>query len=487
MDQKKGTLTIERVLPVFQCAFLLVSWLLAPVLALAQDASPGSSEAAKQHEARMAWWRQAKFGMFIHWGLYSILGRGEWVMNREKIPVAEYAKLAKRFNPVRFNADEWVRFAKDAGMRYMVITAKHHDGFAMFGSKVSSYNIVDATPFKRDPLKELAAACKKYGIKFGVYYSQAQDWHHPGGAVARGSWDPAQKGDFEHYLRTISMPQVKELLTGYHPAVIWFDTPRNMTPAYAREFVRLVRSLRPQTIINSRLLYSGRVVMGLDKARLDELRDIGVDYLSYPDRTIPEHPAPGWDWETPMTLNNSWGYNATDHNWKSPKKVVEMLARVVSKGGNLLLNFGPTAEGVIPPESIEVMKPVGAWLRANGEAIYGAHPSNLMSPARKTPAGRRIRRIRGAERTEIVVDWVATTRPADKVTGRPAKTYLILFKWPTHRRLEIKGITSRVTRAYLLATHKPLQYSQKNQTVSITLPANAPDPIATVVCLEHAL
>jgi len=478
---------MKPVVTVRKCSFLLASLLLAPVLAPAQDTS---SETATQHEARMAWWRQAKFGMFIHWGLYAIPARGEWVMNRQKIPVAEYAKLAERFNPVKFNAEQWVRFAKDSGMKYIVITAKHHDGFAMFGSKVSSYNIVDATPFKRDPLKELTAACARHGIKFGVYYSQAQDWHHPGGAVAGGPWDPSQQGDFDHYLHTLAMPQVKELLTGYHPAVLWFDTPKNMTPAYAREFVRIVRNLRPQTIINSRLMYSGRVVAHLDQARLDELRDIGVDYLSYPDRTIPARPAPSWgqDWETCMTLNDSWGYNARDHNWKTPQKVVQMLARVVSKGGNFLLNFGPTAEGELPAESMKIMRPVGAWLRANGEAIYGAGPSALigMAPSKaeagEAPAGRA--RKRGRAKTTIT--WVATTRPTDRATGQPAKTYVIVFEWPASHRLEIEGVAGPVSRAYLLATRASLRYSQRNRTVSITLPAHAPDPLATVVCLEFA-
>jgi alpha-L-fucosidase len=457
-----------------------------------------AEEHREQRDARMQWWREAKFGMFIHWGLYAIPARGEWVMNRERIPVAEYAKLAAQFNPVKFNAAQWVRVAKDAGMKYIVITSKHHDGFAMFESKVSPYNIVDATPFKRDPMKELAEACAKEGIGLGFYYSQAQDWHQPGGAVARGSWDPAQKGEFAQYLHTVSIPQIKELLSGYHPAVIWFDTPVNMTPAYGREIMQLVRSLRPEAIVNSRLLYSGAKVEQLGQAQLDELRDIGVDYLSYRDRTIPEQPK--WrDWETCMTLNGAWGYTAADHNWKSPKTVVQMLAEVVSKGGNFLLNFGPTAEGELPAESVAVVKQVGAWLRVNGEAIYGAGPKSDLKGTRAPAAassleiGKKKRSNAKAVKSgpaiqpESEIDWLATSRPAAKEAGQPAKIYLHIFKWPDGR-LEVKGMTSKVSKAYLLgdAKHTPLKFSQSAETFSVELPPIAPDPIATVVCLECA-
>ena len=470
----------------------LAALLLTPALATAQEAASKPAETKAQHEARMGWWHEAKFGMFIHWGLYAIPARGEWVMNTEEIPVAEYAKLATQFNPVKFNADEWVRIAKDAGMKYIVITSKHHDGFAMFGSKVSPYNIVDATPFKRDVMKELAAACAKEDIKLGFYYSEAQDWHHPGGGISKDAWDPAQKGDFAQYLHTVSIPQVKELLKDYNPAVIWFDTPKNMTPAYAREFAQTVRSIRPETIINSRLLYPGRAVENLNKAKLDELRDIGVDYLSYRDRGIPEQPAPSWgsNWETCMTLNGAWGFNAEDNNWKSPQTVVQMLSEVASKGGNFLLNFGPTAQGELPAEGVKVVQQVGAWLRVNGEAIYGASPSELQG-TRATAAARRAKaRAKAAEpeadhESEPKFDWLSTSRPASKATGQPAKIYLHVFKWPSGR-LEIKGMTSQVSTAYLLGDAKrtPLKFTQQDGTFSIELAGKAPNPIGTVVCLE---
>jgi len=464
--------------------------LLASVLVSAQGESPAAPASKESQGTRLGWWHDAKFGMFIHWGLYAIPARGEWVMNKEKIPVAEYAKFADQFNPVKFNAGEWVRFAKDAGMKYIVITSKHHDGFAMYGSKVSSYNIVDDTPFKRDPLKELAAACAQEGIRLGFYYSDAQDWHYPGGAISRGAWDPTQEGEFDHYLHTLAIPQIKELLSGYSPAVLWFDTPVKMTPAYAREIAQVVRSLRPGTVINSRLLYSGRAIENLDQAKLDELREIGVDYLSYGDRQIPDQPAPSWgrDWETCMTLNGAWGFNAKDDNWKTPQTVVQMLARVVGKGGNFLLNFGPTAEGEIPAESMTVMKEVGVWLRVNGEAIYGAGPSVLS--ATRMPAAEASNAKAGAakksEGSEPEINWLATSRPAEKSTGQPAKIYLHIFKWPAGR-LEVSGMTSRVSKAYLLADTRrtPLHFLQQDGTLSVALPKIAPDSIATVVCLEY--
>ena len=458
---------------------LMATILYTTSLASAQSTSSNIPESNKKIDAHMEWWREAKFGMFIHWGLYAIPARGEWVMNKEKIPVAEYAKLASQFNPVKFNAGEWVRVAKDAGMKYIVITAKHHDGFAMYGSKVSPYNIVDATPFKRDPMKGLAEACEKEGIKLGFYYSQAQDWHQPGGAVVRGSWDPAQEGDFDHYLHTIAIPQVKELLAVYNPAVIWFDTPQNMTPAYAREVLQTVRSVSSKVVVNSRILYSGSKIEGLRQAELDELRDIGSDYLTYRDREIPENPA--WrDWETCMTLNGAWGFNANDHNWKSPQTVVQMLVRVVHSDGNFLLNFGPTAEGVLPAEGVDIVKRVGEWLRINGESIYGARASKL-GMVKELPA---IKKGNREVIPEPEIDWLATERPASAEKGQPAKIYLHIFNWPDGK-FEVKGISGKVSKAYFLANPKTkLQFEQDVNAVSLSLPKSPLDKIATVVCLE---
>src|SRR5262245_15056821 len=224
-----------------------------------------------KHEERIAWFREAKFGLFIHWGLYAIPagewkgkpvpGIGEWIMNRAQIPVKEYERLAGRFNPVKFNAEEWVKLAEDAGMKYIVITSKHHDGFAMYHSKVSKYNIVDATPFKRDAIKELADACARRKMRFGFYYSQAQDWHEPNGAGNIWDFGPDEKKDFDQYLRATAEPQVKELFTRYGPVcLIWFDTPRMMTQERGQRFVDIVRSLQPSCLIDGRLGTAGDYV-----------------------------------------------------------------------------------------------------------------------------------------------------------------------------------------------------------------------------------
>ena len=326
----------------------------------------------------MQWFRQAKFGLFIHWGLYCIpagewkgqpiAGIGEWIMNRAKIPVTEYEQLAKQFNPVKFNAEEWVQMAEDAGMKYIVITSKHHDGFAMYGSEVSKYNIVDATPFHRDPLKELSAACARHNIKFGFYYSQSQDWHEPAGMGNTWDFGPdAQKDSiYDSYLRGKAEPQVKELLTGYGPvALIWFDTARMMTGDRGPRFIDIMHTLQPAALIDGRLGVKG-------------------DYRSTGDNQIPNEVLKE-DWEVPATLNHTWGFKKDDTDWKTTDDLTFKLVDIVSKGGNYLLNVGPTSEGVIPQASQDNLRGVGKWLKVNGESIYGAGP---------TPFGRGTRRSR---------------------------------------------------------------------------------------------
>jgi alpha-L-fucosidase len=317
---------------------------------------------------RLQWFRDARFGMFIHWGLYAIPagewkrqaipGIGEWLMLRARVPVAEYEQLARQFNPVKFNADEWASLAAQAGARYLVITAKHHDGFCMYKSNVTDYNIVDATPFGRDPMKELAEACAKHNLRFCFYYSQTQDWHHPGGDGNDWDYDDATR-DFDGYVENYVKPQVRELLTNYGPiGLIWFDTPKRMTSKQSRELVDLVHQLQPDCLVN------GRVG-----------NDLG-DYAETRDNVIPSDTLTS-DWEVPATINDTWGYKRNDHNWKSSADLVGKLIDVASKGGNYLLNVGPTAEGIIPQPSVERMQAVGAWLRTNGEAIYAARPGPL--------------------------------------------------------------------------------------------------------------
>ena len=284
-----------------------------------------------KQEEKMKWWREARFGMFIHWGLYSVLagmwegrkvpGIGEWIMQHARIPVKEYELLAKQFNPVNLDVREWVGMAKNAGMKWIVITAKHHDGFCMFDTKLTDYNIVKATPFKHDPLKDLAKACEEEGIRLGFYYSQTLDWHHPDGIGNDWDFDPRKK-NFSSYLEGYVKPQLQELLTNYGPiAVLWFDimTP---TPEQARDIKEWVRNLQPDTIISGRIDPSGF--------------ETGIgDYRERGDNEIPAERIEG-DWETPGTINDTWGFKSYDHNWKSTGVLIHKLVEIVSKGGNYL-------------------------------------------------------------------------------------------------------------------------------------------------------
>ncbi len=310
-----------------------------------------SKETKEEKDERMKWWREARFGMFIHWGVYSvpagtykdkkIEGIGEWIMLRGKIPIKEYREYAKKFNPVKYDPDEWVKLAKEAGMKYIVITSKHHDGFALFDSKVTDWDIMDATPYGKDLLKPLAEACRKHNIKLGFYYSQAQDWTHPGGAAKRGHWDKAQDGSMDDYIRDIAVPQVKEILGNYGKiAVLWWDTPVKMTSKRAEMLLPLIK-LQPGIIINNRL-------GGGYKGDTDT-----------PEQHIPSTGIQGRDWETCMTMNGTWGFKSYDHNWKSPEILIRNLVDIASKGGNYLLNVGPTSEGLIPEPSIERLKKIG--------------------------------------------------------------------------------------------------------------------------------
>ena len=404
-----------------------------------------------KREARLKWWREARFGMFIHWGVYSvpagewqgklIPGIGEWIMNRAKIPVTEYEKLAGQFNPVKFNADEWVRVAKTAGQKYIVITSKHHDGFAMFNSKVSDYDIVDRSPFKRDPMKELAAACKREGIRLCFYYSQTQDWHHPNGDGNNWDYDESKK-DFPKYLDELVKPQVREILTQYGPiGLIWFDTPRRMTKEQSIELANLVHSIQPDCLV------SGRIG-----------NDMG-DYRSTGDNQLPVRVL-DYDWETPVTLNDTWGFKKDDNNWKSAQTLIRQLVDVASKNGNYLLNVGPTSEGLIPQPSIDRLLEVGQWMKVNAAAVYGAEPSPF----------------------PYEFEWGSVTR-------KPGKLYLHVIDWPAGEFV-LYGLQSPVRAARLLADPgKSLPVKQTVeadglQVLRIQLPSAAPDKNASVVALE---
>jgi alpha-L-fucosidase len=418
-----------------------------PAAARTQILDPHAGETKAHRDSRMAWWREARFGMFIHWGLYAEpagewkgarqRGIGEWIMHDLKIPVADYAQIATRFNPVQFNADTWVGIAKAAGMRYIVMTSKHHDGFAMFHSESDAFNIFDATPFKRDPIAEMATAAARQGLKFGVYYSQAQDWHHPGGGAYGGHWDPAQDGDLHEYVRAVAAPQVTELLTRYHPAILWWDTPVDMSPEDIKALTAGFAD-NPSLIANNRL---GNGVPGDTET---------------PEQTIPATGFPGKDWETCMTINDTWGYKSFDTNFKSTPRLIQNLVDIASKGGNYLLNVGPDATGVIPQPEVERLAAMGAWLKKNGESIYGTSAS----PYKRLP-----------------FDGRAT------VKGRTL--YLNVFAWPD-AGVTLAGLQTPVRDAVALSTGEIITVEKRaDGGLSIPKPSLL-DPASTVVALHLA-
>jgi len=438
--------------------------------AVASGSPPPASPEAAQN-ARLAWFREAKYGLFIHWGLYAIPagewrgkripGIGEWIMNRAKIPVAEYEQLAKQWNPVKFDPEAWVQLAKDAGMKYIVITSKHHDGFALYDSKVSRWDVVDATPFKRDILKELAAACQKHGMPLGFYYSQAQDWHEPGGAGNDWDFGPdlgpdgKERKPYDQYLRDKAEPQVRELLTGYGPvALVWFDTPRMMTPERAQRFTDIVRSLQPKTLIDGRLGTAG-------------------DYVSTGDNVIPSS-ARNEYWETPATINHTWGYRKDDQDWKSPGEITFKLVDIVSKGGNYLLNVGPMADGVIPPASQDALRAVGRWLKVNGEAVYGAGATPWGDELGE-PSARGGKDLRGEALFLPHNEW--------RVTTRPGKLYFTFFQEP-RVPFALPPMKNAVKRAYQLADGQPVELEVESGRTYLLIARPILDLMATVVVVE---
>jgi len=405
----------------------------------------GTGDGLKTGQMRGAWLKDSRFAMFVHWGLYSELGGkwdgktqygiAEWIMRRAQIPVAEYEKVAGRFNPTGFNANEWVQLAKDAGMRHIMITAKHHEGFAMFKSAVSPYNIVDATPFKRDPMKELAEACRAGGLRLGFYYSQTQDWHERD--AVGNDWEFKKgEGDFKKYLASKAIPQIEELLRNYGPiAGVWFDTPGPITPEQSKGLVDLVHALQPQCLVNS------RIGNGLG------------DYDTLGDQEIPRLPRPGL-WETPDTANDTWAYAWYDRDWKSPTEIAERLVRVVSRGGTYMLNVGPDGSGHIPEQSARILREVGKWVHAHEDAIHGTDA---------TPFG--------------PLAW-------GECTARGQTLFLHVFQWPADGKLVLPGLRSEVRRATLEG--EVIKSARKEDLLVLNVPRLRPDSLIPVVTLELA-
>jgi alpha-L-fucosidase len=422
-----------------------------------------SLESPEAVAKRLEWWSDARFGMFIHWGLYAqwgchypgadgklINGRTEHMMRHIRLPFAVYSTIAHVFNPVKFDADEWVRVARDAGMKYMVITSKHHDGFAIFDSPSNDYNIMNRTPWKRDAIKELAEACRRQGLKFGVYYSLGRDWEDPDvptevkadGNRRSNDWDwpDETKKDFSKYFERKVKPQIRELLTQYGPiAVLWFDTPERITRAQSEELVRLIHSLQPDCIVTQRV---GK-----------RLGDYAVREQEIPATGEPQ------PWETCMTLNRHWGYYLGDENWKPTSELIRNLIDITSKGGNFLLNVGPTGEGIIPGPSVERLRQVGEWMKVNGEAIYGTSAS----PLKETPA------------------WGRVTRKTD-ATG--TTLYLHVLNRPADGKLIVPGVSREVESATLLNGGATLRTVAQDAGIEVSVPETAPNVISTTVVLK---
>jgi len=424
-------------------------------------------ESQADKDARMQWWRDARFGMFIHWGLYAVPAGeyngvkseriGEWIQDWGNIPREDYEKFAAEFNPEKFDAAEWVSLAKEAGMKYLVITSKHHEGFSMFDSAVSDYDIVDSTPYGKDPIAALSQECKKQGVKLCFYHS-IMDWHHPSQYVeqddrhrtAGSGQNKMIEGQKEEYVKYMK-GQLRELVEKYDPAVLWFDGEwvNWWTEPDGKDLYNYCRSLKPSIIVNNRVGKGRQGMQGMNKGP-DYAGDFGT-----PEQELPATGLPGVDWETCMTMNDTWGFKSYDENWKSTETLVRQLIDAASKGGNYLLNVGPTAEGLIPEASVTRLKEMGEWMKVNGEAIYGTSASPFEA-----------------------LEW-------GRATTKDNRIYLSVFDWPKGS-LEVPLPEKEVTRAYLLADpEKELKFKKGDSSLSISLPSKAPDAIASVVVLEQ--
>jgi len=426
-------------------------------------------ETPQQKAQRMEWFKEARFGMFIHWGLYSqpagvwkgkkIPGASEWLQAHAKIPVSEYTPLIKTFNPTKYDPEKWVKLAKDAGMKYIVITTKHHDGFCLYDSQYSDWDIA-STPYKKDLLKPLADACRKHGLKICWYHS-IMDWHHPyyGDEKSVKKWrgnSTVEKPDMRIY-QTYLKNQLQELLTNYGDiGICWFDGEWEgaWTHEMGKDLYNYCRTLQPNTIVNNRVDKGRGGMAGMTK------KGFAGDYGT-PEQEIPKTGfGPGSYWESCMTMNKSWGYQEHDHKWKSKQDLIHKLIDIASKGGNFLLNVGPTAEGEIPTPSVERLQAMGAWMKVNGEAIHGTDANPFQS-----------------------LSWQGRCT-SKRLDNGNTQLYLHLFKWPKDGKLVVKTLLNKPISATALATKETLPISGKPGEWLIQLPANAYDPIASVIAIE---
>lgn len=391
------------------------------------------------------------YAMFIHWGLYAQLanqwndktyyGIGEWIMHRNMagIPIDEYKAVANSFNPVKFNAQSIVQLAKKAGMKYIIITSKHHDGFAMFHSKASKFNIVDSTPFGRDPMKELAAACREEGIGFGFYYSQNQDWTEAGGGGGPKVNEQGKKVTFEEYFYSKCLPQVREITTRYGDIVlVWFDTPGAIPKKHVEELIAEVRSNQPNALI------SGRVGHGMG------------DYQTFGDMEIPFSNIDGM-WETVDVTNDSWGHAWYDQNWKSSKLILENLISTVARGGTYMLNVGPKADGTIPEEATYSLLKAGEWIKKYPQVVYAADPS---------PWKHRM--------------------PWGDITRKGNKLFLSIYHWPESGKLYLPGLKTSIQSATLLTDDgsQSLKFSKEDEWLILNTPYQKPNVLIPVIELH---
>ncbi|WP_300598901.1 alpha-L-fucosidase [Niabella sp.] len=456
--------------PLTILAFVL--FLLVNANAQTSMSDPGNEKAAAGTK-RMQWWTAAKFGMFLHWGLYSEAG-GNWkgkpykgnehFMLYEKIPWKEYGSvLGNRFNPQKFDADAWVRMARDAGMKYVVITAKHHDGFAMYDSPSSDYNIVKQTPFAKDPLKDIAAACKKYGLKFCIYYSLGKDWQDPdvptnwpvkGGRSNTWDYPDEDAKVLNRYIERKVKPQLRELLTQYGEiGIVWFDTYELVTPKQSEALKKLVLSIQPNCIVNN------RIGGGFGDYTVME-QEIGN-----PIRTSP--------WESCITMSGMWGYNRYDSVWKSPELLVRQLTEIVSKGGNYLLNVGPKGDGSFPDNAITRLVTLGKWMQINGEAIYGTRPWKIAGEIPDTTTFRH-HTVAGNPMQDVLND--ATSKrifPEIRFTAKKNQVY-VFANSIAEKKIAVKALGKasgeKIKSVSLLGSGKKIKWEQKTAALILPLP-----------------